>query len=91
MKTGDTLVVSLEGNITTGYNWVPAPQNPALLEQVGDTEVTPANDKLGAPGKIILKFKAAAQGKTTLHLDYKRAWEQNTAPEGTYEVNVVVK
>ena len=91
MKTGDTLVVSLDGNITTGFNWIPAHQNPALLEQVGDTEVTPANDELGAPGKIVLKFKAAAQGETTLHLDYKRAWEQNTAPEKTYEVTVVVK
>jgi inhibitor of cysteine peptidase len=91
LKTGDTLVVSLDGNITTGFNWIPAPQNPALLEKVGDTEVAPVDDKLGAPSKIVLQFKANAKGQAILHLDYKRSWEENTAPEKTFDVTVVVK
>jgi predicted secreted protein len=91
LKTGETLVVSLDGNITTGFNWVPGSQNPALLKQVGEAEVTPASNLLGAAGKIVLKFEAAAKGQTILHLDYKRPWEQNTPPEKTFEVIVVVK
>lgn len=91
MKTGDILVVSLEGNITTGYNWVPAPQTPELLKQVGETEVTPTSDLVGAPGQIVLKFEAVAAGQTVLHLDYKRPWETNVRPEKTFEVTVVVK
>jgi predicted secreted protein len=91
LKTGDTLVVSLDGNITTGFNWIPASQDPALLEPVGDLEVTPANEELGAPGKIVFQFKAIAEGQTFLHLDYKRPWEESVAPERTFEVNVVVK
>lgn len=91
LKTGDMLVVSLDGNLTTGFNWVPAPQNPTLLKQVGEPEVTPDSSELGAPGKIVLKFEAAAKGRTALQLDYKRPWEENTAPEKVFEVTVVVK
>ncbi len=91
LKTGDTFLIKLDGNITTGFNWIPAPQDPVLLNQVGETEVTPESDKIGAPGKIVLRFKAVGQGQTLLHLDYKRSWETDVAPEKTFEVTVVVK
>jgi len=91
LKTGDTLVISLEGNITTGYNWIPAPQEPSLLEQVGGIEVTPVSDAVGAPGMIVLKFKAIETGQTFLHLEYKRSWEEGVQPEKTFDVTVVVK
>ena len=91
MKTSDMLVVALDGNITTGFNWIPAAQDPVLLEQVGDAEVTPEGEGLGAPGKIVLQFKAVAEGQTKLKLEYKRAWETDVQPENTFEVTVVVK
>lgn len=91
LKTGDTLTISLEGNMTTGFSWIPAPQNPVLLEQVGDVAVTPVSDAVGAPGTLVLTFKATTAGQTTLHLDYKRSWEENVAPEKTFEVTVTVK
>ncbi len=91
LKTGDTLIVGLDGNITTGFNWIPAAQNPVLLSQVGDAEVTPESNRIGAPSKIVLTFKAVTQGQTLLHLDYKRSWETNVAPEKTFEVTIVVK
>jgi inhibitor of cysteine peptidase len=91
LKTGDTLQIELDGNITTGFNWIPAPQDPALLSQVGDNQVTPESNLPGAPGKIVLQFKAVAQGQTLLHLDYRRSWEAGVAPEKTFEVTVVVK
>jgi predicted secreted protein len=58
LETGDTLLIELEANITTGFNWILAPQGPILLEQVGEAEATPESDRLGAPGKIVLQFKA---------------------------------
>jgi inhibitor of cysteine peptidase len=91
LKTGDTLLVELDGNITTGFNWIPAPQDPLLLSQVGDAAVTPESNLPGAPGRIVLQFKAVAQGQTLLHLDYKRSWETGVAPEKSFEVTVVVK
>ncbi len=91
LKSGDTLVVTLNGNITTGFNWVPALQNPDLLKQMGETEVTPASTDLSSPGKIVLKFDAATKGQTILHLDYIHPWEKDTSPEKTYKVTVEVK
>jgi len=90
LKKGDTLIIALDGNITTGFNWIPAPQDPVLLEQVGDVEVTPISDAIGAPGKIVLQFTAIAEGQAILHLDYRRSWE-DVAPEKTFEVTIVVK
>ena len=91
LKTGDVLLIELDGNITTGFNWIPALQDPLLLSQVGDAEVTPESNLTGAPGRIVLQFKAVAQGQTLLRLDYKRSWETGVAPEKTFEVTVVVK
>lgn len=58
---------------------------------MGEAEVTPVTGQLGAPGKIVLQFKAIAQGQTPLHLDYKRARETEVAPVKTFEVTVVVQ
>lgn len=91
MKTGDTLLVELDGNVTTGFNWILAPQNPVLLSQLDEAKVTPESSRIGAPGKIVLSFKAVAQGQAALHLDYKRPWEKNITPTKTFEVTLIVK
>jgi len=91
LKIGDTLIIELDGNITTGFNWFPAPQNPPLLTRMGVPEATPESDLIGAPGKIVLKFQAIAKGQTLLHLDYKSEWESNVPAEKSFEVTVVVK
>ncbi len=83
--------VSLEGNLTTGYNWVMAPQVPQLIEPQGDPEFEAASNLVGSPGTVTFTFKAVAPGQTTLHFDYKRPWEETTKPEKTYEVTVIVK
>ncbi len=91
LTSGDTLIIELEGNPTTGFNWIPAPQDPVLLNQLGDPEAVPESDRLGAPGQIALQFKAVAQGQTVLHLDYRRPWETDVEPEKSFEVTVVVQ
>jgi predicted secreted protein len=91
LQVGDTLVVALPGNLTTGYNWYPAPQDPPLLEQVGEPQATPASSALGAPATIALQFRAVGIGQTTLRLDYQRGWEEDVNPESSFEVTVVVR
>jgi len=92
LKKGDTLVVTLQGNITTGYNWeMEAATAPAFLQQVGEPEVTPESGLVGAGGKIALKFSAVQTGQATMKLVYHRAWEKGVAPAKTYEVKLVVK
>jgi inhibitor of cysteine peptidase len=91
LNKGDTLVVTLEGNITTGYNWEMLAQDPAILQQVGEPEATPESDKLGAPSMIALKFEAVKTGQATLKMVYRRSFEKDVQPLMTFEVTVVVK
>ena len=91
LKVGDTLVVSLDGNPTTGFTWAPAAQDPVLLRQVGETEFQPESDRTGAPGKVILRFEAGSPGQTLLRLYYGRSWEADDLPAETFEVTVVVE
>ncbi len=91
LKKGGTLVVSLEGNITTGYNWGMAEPAPAILKQLGEPEVTPTSDAIGAGGTIVLKFSAVQTGQATLTLVYHRSWEKDVPAAKTFEVTVVVK
>jgi inhibitor of cysteine peptidase len=90
-KVGDTLVVELEGNPTTGYTWEAVELDQAVLEQVGEPEYNAESDLLGAPGVIILRFKAVGPGQTLLKLVYHRPWEQDIPPEETFEVMIAVK
>ena len=91
LHTGDTLVVTLDGNITTGYNWIMLPQDSAILEQVGEPQVTPDSDALGAGGKIVLNFKAVKTGQSNLNLAYMRSFETDATPENTFEVLINVE
>ncbi len=91
LHEGDSLTVTLDGNMTTGYTWLAKPMDPAILKQVGDAKYTPENTKIGAPGKISLTFQAVQTGQSELVLNYVRSFEKNTAPLNTFEVTVVVK
>jgi predicted secreted protein len=91
VQEGQVFQVVLEGNLTTGYNWVLAPQEPVLVEPQGDPEYKAASELLGSPGTITFTLKAISPGETTLHFDYKRPWEETTKPEKTYEVLIVVQ
>ena len=92
LRTGDNLTVELEGNPSTGYNWVPLSQDLKTLKLVGEPEAKPADSKLvGAPQTILLHFTATNPGQETLKLGYQRPWEKNVDPIKTYEVNIVVK
>jgi inhibitor of cysteine peptidase len=91
LDEGDTLQVSLPGNPGTGYSWELAPEGSTLLERQGEPEFSAESDLLGAPGTIVLRFLAVAQGEETFHLLYHRPWEEDVAPESTFELTVVVE
>jgi inhibitor of cysteine peptidase len=92
LKKGQTLVVTLEGNPTTGYSWeVAEPLDGQVLRQAGEAEFKAESEALGAGGVQILRFEAANAGKTTLKLVYHRPWEKDVEPLNTYSLQVVVR
>ena len=78
-RTGDTIVVRLDENPSTGYKWalekphanVVALQNAAYTRDHGSG--------VGGGGQRILTFKAQQAGMAALQLKLWRAWEGDTS------------
>jgi len=94
LNRGDTLVVRLESNPTTGYTWKVSKCDSKILKLAGEPVFEQPVRKppvVGAPGHQVFKFRTPAVGKTKLQLEYRRPWEKNAKPEETFTVNVEVK
>jgi len=92
LKKGQTLVVTLEANPTTGYSWeVAEPLDEQVLRQVGEPEFKQESEALGAGGVQVLRFEAVNAGQITLKLVYHRPWEKGVEPLETYSLQVVVQ
>lgn len=94
LKEGQVLVISLEGNLSTGYMWEVEKADKTILHQTGEVEFEPESHLLGAPGllgapaKQTLRFEAVAAGRTTLRLVYHRPWEKDVKPARTFSIQV---
>ena len=92
LEAGDTLVIELEGNPSTGYNWQVEEINLEVLEQVGEPEFKSDNAMLvGSGGMISLTFRAVGAGNSPLALVYLRSWEEGVEPIGVFTLDVIVK
>lgn len=94
LEPGQELVVSLEGNPTTGFSWAVIGVDEAVLAPVGEPEYTPASTDstlVGGGGTFSLRFEAVGEGETTLELGYARSWETGVEPEDTFTVAVTVE
>lgn len=90
MDVGETLVVTLESNPSTGYVWDVVDPLPVQLEPAGEPELLPAEDEdlVGAPGSQEFTFDVVAGGSGRLRLVYVRPWEDEVEPAETFEVTV---
>lgn len=97
VAVGQSLVVTLESNPSTGFKWdLAGITDQAVLEKVSN-EFKAAEAKsgepllVGAPGKEIWTFKALKKGKSEISLEYRRPWESGVQPAQTFTLNVVVE
>jgi inhibitor of cysteine peptidase len=91
LKSDQTLVISLEGNPTTGYTWEVAELDEGVLKQVGETEFEAESDAVGSGGVQTLRFETVNSGQTDLELVYHRSWEEDEQPVDTFSIQVVVR
>ena len=91
LEQGQTLVLKLASNPTTGYDWEIVDLNGAILEQVGEVEHKSDSGLIGSGGVNTYTFKAAGSGNVKLSLVYHRSWEKDIPPIETYELDVTVK
>ena len=94
---GDTLVIELGSNPTTGYRWVekPANSNPKVLRQAkheySQRGSKGANGKpmVGTGGVETWTFQATKAGTATLNFSYGRPWPGGE--KATWTLKVIAK
>jgi inhibitor of cysteine peptidase len=93
LKVGTVMEVRLDANHTTGYSWIVAPvANPVLIRQ-GKAEYldNTAENRVGAGGEEVWRFKAVKAGKQGLQFEYRRPWEKGTPPAKMVTFTVTVE
>jgi inhibitor of cysteine peptidase len=85
-EVGDSFILSLDSNPTTGYAWQ-AEFDDELLELMG-TNFVLSSDLIGAGGIESFEFRALKKGETEITMVYKRSWEEGYIDKVIYSVHI---
>jgi inhibitor of cysteine peptidase len=89
---GDSLVITLPGNPSTGYSWEVKSVDSTILVVAGEAQFVSDNTNMvGSGGTLTFTFDAKKTGSSTLELVYLRPWETGVDPLGTFTIQVVVE
>ena len=90
LTPGDTLVVILESNASTGYVWSLTTQpDPSVLASEGKQIQPPTTPIPGAAGHQVFTFSATASGTTEFTLSYAQPFgDEKPAQVDTFDVTV---
>ena len=93
MNKGDTLILTLGSNPTTGFSWTEQTLigDKAIIEQTNHEFVEPAANALGAAGKEVWTYRAMKAGTTRISAEYSRPWTGGEKAEWTFDLTVTVK
>ncbi len=95
VAVGESLVLALESNRTTGFQW-------ALVENSDQTALQHAGHKYvpyentdpplpGVGGKELWTFKALKKGTSTISMEYSQPWEGGEKAAETFVLTVLVR
>lgn len=91
LSQGGELVVVLQGNISTGFQWEVASIDKGVLRQSARPAFEAYSDADGSGGDFTMRFQGVAPGETTLKLIYRRPFEPDEPPIENYQVTVRVE
>jgi inhibitor of cysteine peptidase len=91
LAPGDTLLVQLPGNPSTGYAWTMAEGDSKVIQAAGHPRFTLERDLAGSPGVVEVRYTAVTTGSTRLRLAYRRPFEPNDAPARNFDIAVEVR
>lgn len=97
VAVGESFVITLDENPTTGYVWAVEGQPELLVLQSSDyvSDAPPHKPDrpmiVGAGGKRTFTFMAKKSGTTTLKLKHWRSWEGDASIVDTFSVPVLVR
>ncbi len=79
---GESFLVTLPSNPTTGYDWY-AKETDGL--NITKAFIAPDSSLAGAPGQTVFTITSVKEGTYEYVFEYKRAWENDTAPLYVYK------
>ena len=93
LASGQSLLVRLPSNPSTGYRWIYVEPKDAVLRVDGPSSFeaqSAGGGAAGAGGTEIWKLAPFKPGQQQLRFEYRRPWEQDVAPSriATYSVTV---
>lgn len=92
LQRGQTLIVSLASNPTTGYRWNIREVSSEQLKSLGpEVFSSPKTDLIGGDGVSTWRFQAAEAGSGRLYLTYQRPWESDAEPAGLFDCRIEVQ
>ena len=89
LAEGESLLVALVGNPTTGFGWE-VEEEPGFLTRLAGLAYLPDSGLLGAGGTFFFRYEATETGTGTLSLAYRRPWEA-LPPERTLSLRIAVR
>jgi len=91
INQGTSLILTIEGNPTTGYAWEVTDVDQTILSPIGEPGFKTDSKLVGSGGVYTFKFKAETPGTTILTLDYFRSFEPDNPTLETFSVTVIVE
>ncbi len=92
VKVGKEFSLTLESNITTGYQWqLSKAVDKNFLLLTGLRYGTKKSKLVGAGGKEEWTFKAVKPGTAVISFQYVRPWEKKVAPVRVKGFGVIIK
>ena len=95
VAAGGSVTVTLDSNPSTGFSWALVENSDeSVLQEAGHEYVAPETSGTPVPGKggeEVWVFTALREGKSTISMDYKQPWDEDTEPADTFDLTVVVK
>jgi inhibitor of cysteine peptidase len=90
---GQTFVVELPSNPTTGYRWNYRLAGGNVVEQIGEpffqVGAAPVGT-IGNGGTEYFTFRATQLGRQSLRMEYERSWEKDVAPAKIVNYEIIV-
>lgn len=84
---GQTIMIQLASNPTTGYDWHLDKLNLRYFRFVNSGFIRPSGKLVGAPGQKWFEIKAVRAGNGGVRLLYYRSWEGKKKAAEEYKVN----
>lgn len=91
LREGEKLMIALEGNPTTGFEWeVESEPAGGLLQRIEGPAYSSSSSLIGAGGTFYFRYAAVVAGQGELTFVYRRSWE-TVPPEKTVSMVVLVR